>query len=94
MQSVSELVDTFIKQNDLEEAILLRRIFEMWDKCISLKVKSAGTINKFRNKKLYLSVTSTVAQKELLLQKNTIMDLLNNALEQKLIEEIVIRSTK
>jgi len=79
-QPVSELISDYIHEMKLSAGLNTRRIFEAWD---AASGAAAYTTRRFfRDGKLYITLSSSVARNSLSFQKPLIMAKINQILQQ------------
>ena len=89
--SFQEAMQQFLKQSRLKHGIQAVQIEELWEKLMGKTI--AKYTDKIQISGNTLFITSTVAplKNELLYQKDTIIERVNEALGEKLIKEVVVR---
>jgi predicted nucleic acid-binding Zn ribbon protein len=84
---LKEMVETYRLKNRLNQA----RIKELWEKQMGRPIARYTKDLKIRRNKLYVSIESASLRQELSFGKDKIKRILNEALGEDLIEEVVIR---
>lgn len=88
---ISLIIDEYIKEEGIEDGLNRVRVFNAWDLVVGNSVASA-TLNKyFKDKTLYCTVNSSILRTHLYYRKNDIIAQLNKVLNDRVIENLVIR---
>lgn len=99
-QSISELVQDYIREMKLSSGLNTRRIFEAWDEASGAAAYT--TRRYFRDGRLYITLSSSVARSSLSYQKPLIMARINQILQRdelftqddprvRFVEEIILK---
>lgn len=88
---VNELLLLFVKEFRLEQGLLENRALCLWDEVMGMNVAKATVSKKIQNRKLYISLSSSVVRHELFMMRSEIVQELNRRLGTKLLDELVLK---
>ena len=88
--SVKDLMDAFIKENNLSKGMQKIHIDEAWAKLMGQGVASYTTSVQLQNKTLIVSLSSSVLREELGYGKEKIIRMLNEELGEELINKLLL----
>ncbi|QTD38119.1 DUF721 domain-containing protein [Polaribacter batillariae] len=88
--SVKDLMQHFIKENNLSKGMQKIRVEEAWTKMMGPGVAIHTTSVKLQNKTLIISLTSSVLREELGYGKEKIIKLMNEELGDELVEKLLL----
>jgi hypothetical protein len=90
-QPLSEVLQSFIKSNNLQTGIDKVTVFEVWKNKMGKGVMNYTTAVELRRDTLYVSLSSSVLREELSLGNSKIIEMLNEELGKELIKKLVLR---
>jgi hypothetical protein len=88
--SVKDLMDSFIKENNLSKGMQKLKIEEIWAKIMGQGVVSYTEKVQLQNKTLVVSLSSSVLREELSYGKEKIIKMMNEELGEKLISKVML----
>jgi len=89
VQSVGEVIKEMMRNLNLEEKVTEARIAAVWEKVMGQGISKYTTNISFRNGTLSIRLSSPVLRQELSYGKTKIIGLINEALDQDMVEEVV-----
>ena len=89
--SLAEAMKQFLNQSRLKGSVLALQIDEVWEKIIGKTIARYTDKIEIHGTTLYITTSVAPLKQELLYKKETIIQLVNEALQEKLIREVVIR---
>ncbi len=90
-QKIEELVKLVLKEQGLDVKLKELELIKAWENVIGKNVANATTDLYIRNRKLFVHVRSSIVRSELMLIKTGLVQALNKEVNDKIIEDIVIR---
>ncbi len=88
---LGELFDEFLKSEGLEKGIERIRVFEAWDEVVGEKTAQL-TLDKFlKEGRLFCRISTAVARNRVFIERQIIVDKINNKLGEKVVKEIIVR---
>ena len=91
IQRIGSLMEQFIKANNLEEGLARYRLIKSWNELLGVTVAKKTRSLRIRNRKLYVTLHSSVVRHELEMIKDSIVPKLNEAAGMKVIDGIVLK---
>lgn len=91
LHSLSEVLNSFIKENKLQKGIDKVMVKKAWEKIMDNGVNNYTTAVELRNDTLFVSLSSSVLREELSHGKSKIIDMINEELKKDLVKNIVLR---
>jgi hypothetical protein len=88
--SVKDLMDSFIKENNLSKGMQKLKIEEIWAKLMGQGVVSYTDKVQLQNKTLVISLSSSVLREELSYGKDKIMKMMNEEMGEELVKKIML----
>jgi predicted nucleic acid-binding Zn ribbon protein len=89
IQPVGEVIKELIRNFNLEEKVTEARVTAVWEKVMGQGISRYTTHVSYRNGTISIRLSSPVLRQELSYGKTKIIGLINEALEQDLVEEII-----
>jgi len=89
--SLAEAMKQFLNQSRLKGSVLALQIDEVWEKIMGKTIARYTDKIEIHGTTLYITTSVAPLKQELLYKKETIIQLVNEALQEKLIREVVIR---
>lgn len=87
---VKDLLQIFIKENNLSSGMQKIKIEETWAKLMGQGVAGYTTSVKLQNKTLIIHLSSSVLREELTYGKEKIMKMMNEEMGENLISKIIL----
>jgi len=88
--SIEDLMQLFIKENNLTKGIQKIKIEETWNKMMGQGVASHTTSVKLQNKTLVIHLTSSVLREELSYGKDKIVKMMNDEIGEEVISKLML----
>ncbi|GAB7256675.1 DUF721 domain-containing protein [uncultured Polaribacter sp.] len=88
--SIEDLMQLFIKENNLTKGMQKIKIEESWTKMMGPGVANHTTSVKLQNKTLVVQLTSSVLREELSYGKDKIAKMLNEEIGEDVISKVVL----
>jgi hypothetical protein len=89
--SMQEAIQQFLSKSRLKGELQALRIEEIWEKIMGKTIAKYTDKIQIINQTLFISSTVAPLKNELLYQKEKIIELVNEALGEKVIKEVVIK---
>ena len=91
IKKIDLLLDQFVKSNKLERGLAEYRLINSWSDLLGITVAKKTKNLHIRNRKLFVTLHSSVVRNELEMIKDTLIGKLNEAAGMKVIDDIVLR---
>jgi len=91
VKKISSLLDDFVRANKLERGLAEHRLKKAWPEILGLAVERSTVSLYVKNRKLFVSLRSSVVRGELNMIKPQIVRKLNEACGYDLIDDLVLR---
>ena len=89
--SMQQAIQQFLSKSRLKGELQALRIDEVWEKIMGKTIAKYTDKIQIINQTLFISSTVAPLKNELLYQKEKIIELVNEALGEKVIKEVVIK---
>ena len=89
--SMQDAIQAFLKQSRLKADVQALQIEDVWEKIMGKTIAKYTDKIQIINGTLFISSTVAPLKNELLYQKDKIIELVNEALGEKVIKEVVIK---
>ncbi|CAN5525550.1 hypothetical protein BH11BAC3_BH11BAC3_45800 [soil metagenome] len=89
--SMQDAIQQFLKQSKLKGNIQALQIEDVWEKIMGKTIAKYTDKIQIINQTLFISSTVAPLKNELMYQKDKIIELVNEALGEKVIKEVVIK---
>ncbi len=90
-QKIEELVKLILKEQGLDVKLKELELIKAWENVIGKNVANATTNLYIKNRKLFVHVRSSIVRNELMLIKPGLIQALNKEVNDKVIDDMVIR---
>lgn len=90
-ESIRDVINQFLKQNRLDKPLFEKKIVDAWSIVLGKSISDYTSEIYVKNKKLYVTITSSVLRHDLFLSKENIVKSLNKEVGMDVIEEVVLR---
>lgn len=90
-ESMSEVLQGFIKKNKLQKGLDQVDVNRAWEEQMGPAIKKYTTALSLKNKTLYVRLSSSVLREELNYGKQKIIANLNEAMGKTVVEKLVLR---
>lgn len=88
--SVKDLMQSFIKENNLTKGMQKLQIEEVWEKLMGAGVVSYTQQVQLQNKTLIIKLTSSVLREELSYGKEKIIKMINEEMGEELVSRLML----
>ena len=88
---MDSLLQQFVKANNLERRLAEHRLMKSWKDLLGITVAKKTKSMHIRNRKLYVTLHSSVVRNELSMIKDTLIPKLNEAAGMDVIDDLVLR---
>lgn len=88
---IKDLIDALMKKYGAEEKILENRIINAWEQVLGKTIGKYTSDLYIKDRKLFVSVRSSIVKTELLMIRDEIKDRLNEKAGKKVIDQIIIK---
>lgn len=88
--SVKDLMQSFIKENNLSKGMQKLKIEEVWEQLMGAGVVSYTESVQLQNKTLIIKLTSSVLREELSYGKEKIIQMINDEMGEKLVSRLML----
>jgi predicted nucleic acid-binding Zn ribbon protein len=88
--SIEDLMQLFIKENNLTKGMQKIKIEETWNKMMGQGVATHTTSVKLQNKTLVIHLTSSVLREELSYGKDKIVKMMNEEIGEDVISKLLL----
>ena len=91
VRKIDSLLEQFVKAHGLEKGLAEYRLMKSWKELLGITVAKKTKSLRIQNRKLYVSLYSSVVRNELSLIKDTLIPKLNEAAGMNVIDDVVLR---
>jgi predicted nucleic acid-binding Zn ribbon protein len=91
IKRIDSLLQQFVKSNKLERGLAEHRLMRSWKDLLGITVAKKTRSLNIRNRKLFVTLHSSVVRNELEMIKETLIAKLNEAAGMDVIDDIVLR---
>jgi predicted nucleic acid-binding Zn ribbon protein len=91
IKRIDSLLQQFVKSNKLERGLAEHRLMRSWRDLLGITVAKKTRSLNIRNRKLFVTLHSSVVRNELEMIKETLIAKLNEAAGMDVIDDIVLR---
>ncbi len=91
IQKIDSLLDQFIKSNKLEKGLAEYRLVKSWKDLLGVTIARKTKSMHIRNRKLFVTLHSSVVRNELSMIKDTLIKRLNEAAGMNVIDDIILK---
>lgn len=88
---MDSLLQQFVKANGLERGLAEYRLIKSWKDLLGISVAKKTKSLRIQNRKLYVTLHSSVARNELSMIKDSLIPKLNEAAGMDVIDDVVLR---
>jgi predicted nucleic acid-binding Zn ribbon protein len=90
-ETIGDLLPLFVKEFKLEQGLMENRVLNLWEELTGRSVARVTTGKWVKNRKLYVSLSSSVVRHELFMMCSEITKEINRRLNRNMIDEIVLK---
>lgn len=91
VKKIDSLLHQFVKSNRLEKGLAEYRLMKSWKDLLGITVAKKTKSLRIQNRKLYVTLHSSVVANELSLIKSSLIPKLNEAAGMDVIDDVVLR---
>ena len=91
IQKIDSLLDQFVKSNKLEKGLAEYRLMRSWKDLLGITIARKTKSMHIRNRKLFVTLHSSVVRNELGMIKDTLIGRLNEAAGMNVIDDIILK---
>ena len=91
VRKIDSLLQQFVKSNRLEKGLAEYRLMKSWKDLLGITVAKKTKSLKIQNRKLYVTLNSSVVRNELSMIKTSLIPRLNEAAGMDVIDDVVLR---
>ena len=91
IQKIDSLLNQFVKSNRLEKGLAEYRLMKSWRELLGISISRKTKSMYIRDRKLFVTLHSSVVRNELSLMKETLIQRLNEAAGLNVIDDIVLK---
>lgn len=91
IQKIDGLLQKFVKANNLEKGLAEHRLMKSWKDLLGISVAKKTKSLHIRNRKLFITLHSSVVRNELEMIKDKLIPRLNEAAGLDVIDDIVFK---
>ncbi len=91
VKKIDSLLQQFVKANRLEKGLAEYRLMKSWKDLLGITVAKKTKSLKIQNRKLFVTLHSSVVRNELSLIKESLIPKLNEAAGMDVIDDVVLR---
>lgn len=91
VHKIDSLLQQFVKAHGLEKGLAEYRLMKSWKELLGITIAKKTKSLRIKNRKLYVSLYSSVVRNELSLIKDSLIPKLNEAAGMDIIDDLVLR---
>ena len=91
IRKIDSLLQQFVKANNLERGLAEYRLMKSWKELLGVTVAKRTKSMRIRNRKLFVTLHSSVVRNELSMIKESLIPRLNEAAGMEVIDDIVLK---
>ena len=91
VKKIGSLLDAFVKANHLEAGLAEYRIVKSWRELLGVSVSKKTKSLVIKNRKLIVTLHSSVVRNELMMIKDTLIERLNDEAGMDVIDDIILK---
>lgn len=91
VRKIDSLLQQFVKSNRLEKGLAEYRLMKSWKDLLGITVAKKTKSLRIHNRKLYVTLHSSVVKNELSMIKTSLIPRLNEAAGMDVIDDVVLR---
>jgi predicted nucleic acid-binding Zn ribbon protein len=90
-ETIRDVIEQFLKQKKLDKPLFEKKIIDAWPEVLGKNIMNYTSNLAVKNRKLYVSITSSVLRHDLFISRDNIVESLNKHVGSHVIDEIVFR---
>jgi predicted nucleic acid-binding Zn ribbon protein len=91
IKRIDSLLGQFVRANKLEKGLAEYRLIKSWNELLGIMVAKKTKSLYIRDRKLFVTLHSSVVRNELEMMKDDLIPRLNEAAGMKIIDDVVLR---
>ena len=91
VKKIDSLLQQFVKANRLERGLAEYRLMKSWKDLLGITVAKKTKSQRIQNRKLFVTLHSSVVRNELSMIKESLIPKLNEAAGMDVIDDVVLR---
>jgi predicted nucleic acid-binding Zn ribbon protein len=91
IRKIDSLLQQFVKANNLEKGLAEYRLMKSWNELLGVTIARRTRSMYIRNRKLFVTLHSSVVRNELSMIKQSLIPRLNEAAGMHVIDDIVLK---
>ncbi len=91
VRKLDSLLQQFVKANKLERGLAEYRLMKSWKELLGVTVAKKTKSMHIRNRKLFVTLHSSVVRNELSMMKDSLIPKLNEAAGMDVIDDVILR---
>jgi predicted nucleic acid-binding Zn ribbon protein len=91
IKRIDSLLDQFVRANKLEKGLAEYRLIKSWNELLGIMVAKKTKSLYIRDRKLFVTLHSSVVRNELEMMKDDLIPRLNEAAGMNIIDDVVLR---
>ena len=90
-EEIRDVVQQFLKQRKLDKPLYEKKIVDAWPEVLGPNIMNYTTNLVVKNKKLHVTISSSVLRHDLFISRENIVQSLNNRVGTHVIDDIVFK---
>ena len=90
-ETIRDVIEQFLKQKKLDKPLFEKKIVDEWPEVLGKNIMKYTSNLAIKNRKLYVTITSSVLRHDLFISRENIVESLNKHVGSHVIDEIVFR---
>lgn len=90
-ETIRDVIEQFLKQKKLDKPLFEKKIVDAWPEVLGKNIMDYSSNLSVKNRKLYVTITSSVLRHDLFITRENIVQSLNNHVGSHVIDEIIFR---
>ena len=90
-ERINVMLNDFMNQEKISDGIFNVKINEAWKKSVGKNVYKYTKFVNLKDNTLYIEVDNPILKQEILYSKQKIIDMLNEEINEKIIDKIILR---
>ncbi len=90
-EEIRDVVQQFLKQRKLDKPLYEKKIVDAWSEVLGPNIMNYTTNLVVKNKKLHVTISSSVLRHDLFISRENIVQSLNNRVGTHVIDDIVFK---
>ncbi len=90
-QTLAEVLSEYLQENQLGDKLKVSSVKKYWEQLMGKIIAQKTTNIYIKNRKLYISLNSSVLRNELLMMRSRIVKMMNEKMQGNYIDDVNIR---